>query len=424
MGKSVIHQRIDELFSDWNSKKTPGLALGVISNGKFILKRAYGMADIEEDMPITPKTIFSTASLSKQFTAMCIALLIDSEQISLADNIRKHLPELPRHSHKIAINNLIYHTSGIPDYCELLRIAGNEGEDYCTPQEVIELLKRESRLNFNPGAKFEYSNSNYFLLSQIVERVSGKTLRDFAQENIFGPLGMKNTQFHDNHKAIVKHVAEGYGSDKYGGFELSRTNMDTIGDGGILTNIEDMLLWDNNLYKNKLGKNKDKLMKMFLASGDLNNGTSTKYAFGLWYMNYKGLKRAAHLGEFAGYLAEYVRFPEKLFSVICFSNVNTLDIMSYVDKICDLYLQDYYNLKEYEGEYYNKELDATYNILAEDSNLILIKKHYQRQAMKIVDGDKFKTSDLTITFKRDKKIVTGFILDNEYVKSLKFVKEP
>lgn len=337
-------ERIDALFPQWDKKDSPGCALGIIKGGRFVYKRGYGMSDLEHDVPISSTSVFRIASTSKQFTAMCVALLAEDGLFSLDDNIRNYLPEMPEYKRPITIRHLIHHTSGIRDYLELMELAGMRDDDYYDSDEVLKLLSRQKELNFLPGDEFLYSNSGYLLLAMIVERVSGQSLREFAAERIFNPLGMENTHFHDNHHEIVKNRTIGY-SPTEKGYRINTTSLDIVGDGGIFTTIEDLLRWDQNFYHNKLGQGNQELIDQILTPGMLNNSKTLDYAFGLMVNNYRGLKLVSHAGAFAGFRAEMIRFPEQGFSVICLTNLSSINPSLLARQVADFYLTDQFTKK-------------------------------------------------------------------------------
>ncbi len=342
-GEKAYDQRIekvDELFAKWDKPDSPGCALGVIKDGKFLYKRGYGMANLEYDIPITSKSIFRIGSTSKQFTAMCISLLAEDGKILLDDNIRKYFPKMPEYAEDITIRHLILHTSGIRDYLTLWEISGARNDDYFTDEEVVDLLCHQKELNFYPGEEHLYSNSGYFLLSEIVKRVTGKSMKINAEENIFKPLGMKNTHFHNNHTKIVKLRASGYSPRDDNSFRIDMTTLPMIGDGGIFTSVDDLLLWDQNFYHNKLGKGGQELIEKILTPGVLNSGEKLKYAFGLDIDKYRGLKMISHGGSFVGFRADMIRFPEQNFSVICLANLGSFDPSRLARKVADIYLAD------------------------------------------------------------------------------------
>jgi len=328
--------KVDKLFSKWDSTISPGAALAIIKDGKIIYKRGYGMANLEHNIPITPTSVFRIGSTSKQFTASCIAILALQGKISLDDDIRKYIPELPKYQKPITIRHLVHHTSGIRDYLTLSSIAALPDDHFFTPEDSLELLSRQKGFNFLPGEEHLYSNSGYLLLGVIVERASGKSLNDFAQTHIFEPLGMKNTHFHDDHTMVVKNRADGYSPTKKG-FRIDMTTLDHVGDGGVFTTVEDLFLWDQAFYSYKLGK---ELMELIQTPGMLNNGEKLDYAFGLGVNEYKGLKRVSHGGGFVGFRAQMARFPEQKFTVVCLANLGTIDPSRLCLQVADIYLAD------------------------------------------------------------------------------------
>jgi len=333
-------KKVDELFANWDKPDSPGCALGVIKDGEFLYKRGYGMANLEYDIPITSKSIFRIGSTSKQFTAMCISLLAEEGKISLDDNIHKYFPEMPEYAEDITVRHLILHTSGIRDYLTLWAISGARNDDYFADEEVVDLLCRQEELNFIPGEEHLYSNSGYFLLSEIVKKVTGKSMKIYAEENIFKPLGMKNTHFHDDHSKIVKLRASGYSPQGNNGFRIDMTTLPMIGDGGIFTCVDDLFFWDQNFYHTKLGKGGPELIEKILTPGVLNSGEKLNYAFGLGIYKYRGLKMISHGGAFVGFRADMIRFPEQNFSVICLANLGSFNPSQLARKVADIYLAD------------------------------------------------------------------------------------
>lgn len=335
-----ISDRVDRVFAQWDKRDSPGCELAVIKDGQIVYKRGYGMANLEHNIPLSPSSIMDTGSVSKQFTAMAIALLAEQGKISLDDDLRKYLPEIPQYETPITIRQLIHHTSGIRDYLTLMALAGMRDDDHYVDGEVMNLLARQKELNFKPGSEFLYSNSGYFLLSQIVKRASGKSLREFAGENIFKPLGMTRTEFYDDHTEIVKNRAASYVPRKGGGFQIAATTLDMVGDGNVFTCVEDLFFWDQNFYQNKLGKGGAALIDQALTTGTLNGGEKIDYAFGLVAGQYRGLKIVEHGGAFIGYRAMTMRFPDQRFSVILQCNLGTMNPSNLARRVADIYLAD------------------------------------------------------------------------------------
>ena len=328
--------KVDKLFAKWDSTVSPGASLAIIHNGEIIYKRGYGMANLEHDVPITSQTVFRIGSTSKQFTAACIAILSLQGKLSLDDDIRKYLPELPDYSKPITVRNLLHHTSGIRDYLVLADLSGKTNDDFYSIEDTVAMIARQKGLNFIPGDEYLYSNSGYFLLGVIVSRVSGKSLNDFAQEHIFKPLGMNNTHYHDDYTKIVKNRADGHRWTRTG-FKILNTTLNHVGDGGVFTMVEDLYLWDQAFYNHKLGKD---LMDLLHQKGVLNDGKELEYAFGLNVGKYKGLKRVVHGGAFVGFRADMIRFPEEKFSVICLANLGSINPSKLCRQVADIYLAD------------------------------------------------------------------------------------
>jgi CubicO group peptidase (beta-lactamase class C family) len=343
-------EKIDALFAEYNKPNSPGCAVGVLQGGDLIFKKGYGAANLEYNVPITPETVFHVASDSKQFTAFAILLLARQGKLSLNDDIRKYLPELNDFGEKVTIRHLIYHTGGIRDQWQLLRLAGIRGDDVITNEHILKILRRQKELNFKPGEKELYSNSGYTLLAEIVSRVSGKSFSEFMKENVFQPLGMTNTHFHEDHNHIVKNRAYSYSSNDTGYFEKATLSFANVGATNLMTSVEDLAKWIRNFENPKVG-DRD-LVKQMYQSGALNSGEKISYAFGLMNGEYKGLKTVGHGGGDAGFRSYYVHFPQQKFAAITLCNVNSVNIGALWNisgaayKIADLFLADKYKPEE------------------------------------------------------------------------------
>jgi len=448
-----LTEKSDAMFEQWDKKDSPGATLGIFKDGSIIYARGYGMANLEYSVPWTPQTVSRTGSISKQFIAMCTAILLEQGKLSVEDNIQKYIPEWPDYGDPVKVKHLLYHTSGIREYLTLVELLGKpEGSGYVyTPHELVEILCSQKELNFRPGEMYSYSNSGYFLLSEIISRLSGMKTSAFAKKHIFDPLGMTNTHFHDNPNRIVKNRAYGYAQGKNGGYRLNILRLEVIGDLGVFTTVEDFLKWDQNFYKNKLGEGTDDLIKTMLTRGKLNNGAEIPYAFGLRTENYRGLKTISHGGSAVGYQAFYLQFPEQRFSVVILSNLNTFRPGRIAKNIADLYLADQFTeppdkrerrrppkqrpkplslsksqLGEYAGKYYSDELKISYPLTVENENLILTLREipYYLTAYYL---DHFVwqgfESEFELKFIRNKENkVTGFELREDIVKNIRFIK--
>jgi len=336
--EETIAERVDKIFAPWDRPNSPGCALGVIKDGEFIYRRGYGMANLEHDVPLSSQSAFYIASTSKQFAAASVILAAEQGFLSLDDDIRKYVPEIPDYGKTITIRHLLHHTSGLRDYLTLWDLASEEFPDIHEPEDALEMITRQKALNFEPGEEHLYSNSGYFLLSVIIERATGKTLREFADENIFQPLGMAHTHFHDDHTEISKHRAIGHVPRSDTSFAMYVSNFDLVGSGGLHTSVEDLLLWDRNFYENELGTGT--LLEQLHTRGILNNGDTLAYAAGLGIDKYKGLRTVSHGGSAQGYRTELLRFPDQRFSVICLCNLGTINPSRLARQVADVYLAD------------------------------------------------------------------------------------
>jgi CubicO group peptidase (beta-lactamase class C family) len=330
-------KKADAFLAQWDKTDMPGGAVAVVKDGKLVYKRAFGMANLDYDVPNTTSTLFNLASASKPFTAMSIALLAQQGKLSLDDDIRKYVPEIPKYDETVTIRHLLYHTSGIREYQALVFFGGQSPDNALSDKTVLNMLARQKNLSFAPGTKHQYSNSNYHLLGIIVGRASGKSLRAFADENIFKPLGMKNTMFFDNRFEVVKNRASGYriGPDK--SIRARVSLFDLVGGGGVLTTVEYLYLWEQNFYEPKIG-NKE-LIRLMTAPGTLNGGEKVNYSFGLFHNVYRELPVIKHSGNMTGYRAQIISFPEQKFSVIALSNNSAIFPSVIVEKLSDIYLE-------------------------------------------------------------------------------------
>ncbi|MGQ0642686.1 MAG: serine hydrolase domain-containing protein, partial [Gemmatimonadaceae bacterium] len=284
-----IRLGVNRAFAAWGNSDGPGCAVAVSREGNVVFQNGYGMANLELDVPITPAAIFHVASVSKQFTAMAVMLLARDGKLSLDDDVRRHLPELPDYGYKITVRHLLQHTSGLRDQWDLLFMArGRFEENRITEADVIEIVSRQKALNFVPGSEYLYSNTGYTLAGTIVKRVSGKSLREFADERIFRPLGMTHTHFHDDYTMVVKGRAAGYTRGADGKWHVSLPNYDTYGATSLFTTVGDLLKWDTNVWKPTVGD--ETMLRDMRTSATLTSGDTTGYGLGIATEVYRGTR--------------------------------------------------------------------------------------------------------------------------------------
>ena len=328
---------VNRVFAPWSNTDAPGCALGVARDGNVVYQNGYGMANLEVDAPITPNTIFHVASVSKQFTAAAVMLLAKEGKLSLDDDIRKYLPEVPDYGHKITIRHLLQHTSGLRDQWDLLALArGRFEENRITEGDVLEIVARQKALNFVPGSEYVYSNTGYTLAGTIVKRVSGKSLREFADERIFKPLGMTSTHFHDDYTMVVKGRAAAYARGADGKWHVSLPNYDTYGATSLFTTVGDLLKWDGNVWKPTVGD--ETMLRDMRTSATLTNGDTTGYGLGIITEVYRGARLVGHSGGDAGYRTYLGRFPEHGLSVVVLCNAAPANPVALARNVADVYI--------------------------------------------------------------------------------------
>ena len=357
---SDLSKKIDLLFDDRSQK--PGCAVGLVENGEYIHSKGYGLANLEHEIPIGMDTIFRIGSVSKQFTTMAIAILEEKDELSFEDEMKVHIPDLVDYGEKVTINHMIHHYSGLGDYeymdypGRFKNAVGEEfrwgNEDYLTNKEFHDLIKTLPLIR-KPEKKFHYSNTGYVLLALVAENASGMSLREFAEKEIFKPLGMNNSFFNDDVNLPFKNRADAYTpiddeSDKY---KINVTNLSWVGDGGVYTSLNDFIKWDENFYENKLGMGGQSLiqtMEMTFEETkvskrnqkmDKEKENENTYAFAQNLAYYNGYKRWSHSGSWVGWLAHYARFPELRFSTVVFCNTNEIDATIISDKVVDIYFE-------------------------------------------------------------------------------------
>lgn len=325
--------QVDRIFAAWNQPDSPGCAVGVVRDGQVIYQHGYGMASLEQRVPITGKTAFYLGSTSKQFTAYGVLALADKGRLSLEDGIRKYIPDLPEYMDKVKVRNLLEHTSGVRDYMALLTLAGMADDTNITESQVWTLLLKQKGLQFEPGTQFLYSNSGYFLLAAMIKRLALKHVKDFAEVNIFEPFGMKDTRYVDDRFQVIPRRATGYTPMPNGGWRMNNSLIETVGDGGVFTTLEDLVKWERGLGGSKITAEMTK-------RGRLNTGELLNYGRGLMVSTYRGVPVVSHAGGLRGFRSDIVRFPEQKFGVITLCNASNAEPAQLARRVADVYLQD------------------------------------------------------------------------------------
>jgi CubicO group peptidase (beta-lactamase class C family) len=327
-------QKIDSLFTSWNVSNHPGGSVLVSKDGKTIFSKSYGLANIEYNIPNTNNTLFNIGSISKQFTAMGIVLFEEQNKLSFDDNIRKYIPELPNFSEIITIRHLLHHTSGLRDLHGLLGLAGWRSGDLETNDDVYKIIKNQKELNFKPNEEFLYSNTGYILLAKIIENISQLKFDQWMKQNIFQPLGMKNTYVETSLDNIVRNNATSYYLRKE--FKRALEYWGYYGSGNMHSTIEDVNIWLQN-FSTPL-KGWESAFNKLLTTTPLNNGFETNYGFGVRIEDYFGNKLIQHGGSVGGFRAIARTFPEEQFNIVILTNYSRSGIVSKANKISGIFL--------------------------------------------------------------------------------------
>ncbi len=344
-------KRIDEVFLAYDTAWTPGVAVAVVKDGQIAYTNAYGYAHLEYDIPNTPSTVFHIASISKQFTTFSILLLEADGKLSLDDDVRLHIPELPDFGVTITLRQMAHNISGMRDQWNLLGMAGWRLDDVISTQQVLRLLSRQKELNFNPGDEYLYSNSGFTLLAEVVARVSGQSFAEYTKERIFEPLGMHSTLFYDDHEVIVRNRAYSY-AGRDGNYRKRVLSYATVGATSLFTTVEDISLWAMNFDDPVVG-NADIIDKMN-TRGVLNDGTTISYALGQTVGTYRGLHMISHGGADAGYRTFLARFPDHGVSLVVFSNDAGFSSNAMAMRVADIVLENYLEEDEQAEEAWDK----------------------------------------------------------------------
>jgi CubicO group peptidase (beta-lactamase class C family) len=439
---------VDAVFARWNAS-TPGCAVGVGTGGRIVLERAYGMADLERDVPNKPDTIFEAGSVSKQFTAAAVLLLARDGKLSLDDPVRKHVPELPAYAEgsgeanrTITIRHMLTHTSGLRDWGAVAGIAGwPRGRRVHTHSHVLDIASRQKGLNFAPGTDWSYSNTGYNLSAVIVARVSGQSFADFSRDRIFKPLGMTRTSWRDDYTRIVKGRAIAYDASA-AGYSEDMPFENVHGNGGLLTTVGDLLRWNENFASPRIGD--AAFITQQQTSGRFSDGRAHDYAMGLYVRTHRGVREVSHSGSTAGYRAFLARYPDQRLSVAVLCNAGSANPTQYARTIAEAYLGSALTapaaaaggrgappapaftpasseIAAYVGRYRSDEAETELVVALEGGELVVKRRPDTVLRMRPVARDVFTVPSLgTVTFHRRGDAVSDLAIKLDRVWDLRF----
>lgn len=428
--------RIDKLFSSWNNS-TPGGSILVARGEKILYQKAFGLADLERNVPNTVNTIFEAGSVSKQFTAFSILLLESEGKLKLTDDVRKYIPELPVYEAPITILHLFNHTSGLKDWGSIGALSGwpRGSRDY-TLALGLHIIFKQKTTNFKPGNEYSYSNSNYTLLAEIVQRVSKQSLEDFTRDRLFKPMGMTNTRWRSNFRDIIPNRAQAY-SRNGDGYQLEMPFEHIYGHGGLLTTTSDLLKWNRILETHQLGG--DALHVKRMQRGKLNDGKEIYYAAGIQNGVWNNVTEIGHSGATAGYRSWLAYYPSKKLTVALLSNDASFANIDVGHEIAEVYFGPepkevrhevstistdgfIFDPKQFAGSYYSEEAECTFKIIENNGALEAVNDALETIPLQPKAKNIFTLNGGTVEFKFNKNVVAGFEITVGRAKNIPFKK--
>ncbi len=437
---------VDAMFAAFDQPGSPGCGLAVAQDGELIYARGYGYANLDHDIPNSPHTVFDVGSVTKQFTAASLSMLAQEEKLTLDDDIRRWLPELPEYEPTVTIRHLLHHTGGLRDYLNLFPLAGRNDYFPISHAQILAMMSRQRAPIFAAGERYRYSNTGYMLLAQILERAGSESLGEMAQARIFDPLDMTGSHMYEDLREIIPGRAIGYDRDDDGDLRIVHNyNFDVTGDGQLYTTMPDLLRWDEWLHGDE-----PSIHAMMLTEGHLNNGEPVGYAQGIRLDEYRGLRTVGHSGGSWGFVTQMVRFVEPALSIAISCNAGWARPGRLAEQVADHYLADQLGPAEGDGadppseseradaspvpaawtsalqsaitgEFYSRELDATYRFAPADGGVAVRIEQDAPLEVTLLTEDTLEfslgdealggTRKATLSLDRDRAgLVTGFSL--------------
>ena len=434
ISKKQINQ-IDSLFIDWNKPNHPGGSIGVMKNDKIVFSRSYGLASLEYLAPNSTETIFNIASVSKQFTAMGIVLLHIQGKLSIDDDIRKYLPELPDFGEKITIRQMLHHTSGLRSLHAMLGLAGWRADDSRTNEDLYRFMNMQRDLNFKPGSEFMYCNTGYMLMVKIIEKVTAEKFPTWIKKNIFEPLGMNHTYVEDKYNRVVTNNATSYNKSIDGNYLRAVEYWGYVGSGNIHSTTNDLLKWLSNFYAPQT--NWEEAFKLMKTLDKLNDGSDNNYAFGLFIDKHLGNDLIQHSGAIGGFRTYAGTYPDKKLSIVVLTNFSASSSGSKANQIHEILLtkldadnsetvkkndslkQIYLSndeLKKYESSYLNDKDSYARKIYLRNDTLRYFRSSTSESPIVPIGNDEFQMlttdADLKIKFTINGKLKSMIVTVN------------
>lgn len=440
--------RVDALFARWDRVDSPGAAVRVIKDGEPVLTRCYGLADLENGIAITPATVFDIASVSKQFCAFAVAMLVGEGKLDLTADVRTYLPDaLPHIAAKITLDHLVHHTSGLRDWPATLAVAGLRMDDVITFEQILDMARQQRDLNFAPGERFTYSNTGYNLLAATVAAVGQCSFREWTERHVFAPLAMHDTHFHDDHTEVVARAARSY-DRRAARWAAVADNLTALGSSSLHTTIDDLSRWIANFDTGTVGG--AAVLARVEQGATLADGTTTDYAFGQQAGVQRGHRYWSHAGSWAGFRTVLIRFPQARLSIVVLANAADVPAATLGARIADVYLDagadgeieprpsapsapapdlrpPVRDLSIYAGRYWSEELATAYDVVVDGERLLLRHRRNGTLLLAPIERDRYSSSAWfasAVAFDRDDEgVVTGLRISSGRVVDLRFPRQ-
>lgn len=431
LAQDSLENTVDEILNGLNGTDVPGGAVAYIEDGSVVFSKAYGLANLEHGIAWTTDTVSDMGSVSKQFIGFAFALLAEQGRLTIDDDIRLHLPQLPDLGETITIRHLFNHTSGLREIYNTLYLVNRKPGDIIFQEDAQTLIKYQESLQFSPGSQYLYNNTEYMLLADIIEAVTGQQYHEWMTENIFEPLDMHDTQIMHRQGQVIPRVATSYVRESDGQYVQRYDNSTLQGGGGIYSTVEDIARWMDNFSSHKVGT--ETTFALVTESGVLNNGESLNYGLGMAVDTVGGVEQWGHGGSSAGYRSRLTYLPEHNRGFILIANSPSIGTV--INPLTEAFLGDVLELPPpqassapeetmvvplenpaiYTGRYLSDELEAFYSVELADDGLTLIHRWLGSYPMSYLGNDQFDLDGLggPISFDRNgNNEVDGFILDN------------
>ena len=427
-------QKVDSLVISWNNPNSPGGVVGLMNNGKLLYLKAFGLASLDYDIPNTDSTLFNIASISKQITAMGIVKLQLDGKLSIDDDIRKYIPEIPDFGYKITIRHLLHHTSGLRDFHSLLSLAGWRNGDLTSSEDLFRFINTQKDLNFNPGEEYMYSNTGYMLMAKIIETVTGENFKDWMHKTIIIPLGMIDTYIEDESARVSKGNATSYIIQTDNSFQRAVEFWNYTGSGNVHSTAKDLLIWLNNFSKPRKGW--ESAFNMLQTIDTLNNGKYLNYAFGIEVDSINGIRRISHGGGIGGFRSFVCTFPDEGISIAVLTNYSSSKPQPKVNSIAEIVLPNLTvksdqnekmyegykpvyndNLSKYEGDYWDG--DVARKIYVRNDTLWYFRRTGNESPLQYIGNDEFiimPKAMWKVKFDFEKEKVKSMLVESNKVK--------